>query len=153
MATLIIIVVLGIFFGSIKLGLVSVVPNITPLIVTLGYMGIRGYDLNVANVTVFAIGLGIAVDDTIHFLSRYRDEFLVDGKVVPAISRTARGSGTAIVLTTVLIVGGMAVLLNSSFVPTKRFAELTIVTMMAALAGDLLLLPAIIGLVDRDRTA
>ena len=152
MATLIIIVVLGIFFGSIKLGLVSVVPNITPLIVTLGYMGIRGYDLNVANVTVFAIGLGIAVDDTIHFLSRYRDEFLVDGKVVPAISRTARGSGTAIVLTTVLIVGGMAVLLNSSFVPTKRFAELTIVTMMAALAGDLLLLPAIIGLVDRDRT-
>ena len=152
MATLIIIVVLGIFFGSLKLGLVSVVPNITPLIVTLGYMGIRGYDLNVANVTVFAIGLGIAVDDTIHFLSRYRDEFLVDGKVVPAISRTARGSGTAIVLTTVLIVGGMAVLLNSSFVPTKRFAELTIVTMMAALAGDLLLLPAIIGLVDRDRT-
>ena len=68
-----------------------------------------------------------------------------------AIARSARGSGTAIVLTTVLIVGGMVVLLNSSFIPTKRFAELTIVTMMAALAGDLLMLPAIIGLVDRDR--
>ena len=47
----------------------------------------------------------------------------------------------------------MAVLLNSSFIPTKRFAELTIVTMMAALAGDLLMLPAIIRLVDRDRAA
>ena len=150
-ATLIIIVVLGVFFRSAKLGFISIVPNMTPLVVTLGYMGIRGYDLNVANVTVFAIGLGIAVDDTIHFLSRYRDEFLVDGKVVPAIARTARGSGTAIVLTTVLIIGGMAVLLNSSFIPTKRFAELTIVTMMAALAGDLLMLPAIIRLVDRDR--
>jgi len=152
MATVIIIFVLALFFRSVTLGLVSVVPNITPLIVTLGYMGIRGYDLNVANVTVFAIGLGIAVDDTIHFLSRYRDEFSADGKVLSAISRTARGSGTAIVLTTILIIGGMAVLLSSSFIPTKRFAELTIVTMMAALAGDLLMLPAIIGLVSRDRT-
>ena len=150
-AMVIIIFVLALFFGSVKIGLISIVPNMTPLIVTLGYMGIRGYDLNVANVTVFAIGLGIAVDDTIHFLSRYRDEFLADGKVVPAIARTARGSGTAIVLTTILIIGGMAVLLNSSFIPTKRFAELTIVTMAAALAGDLLMLPAIIGLVDRDR--
>jgi len=150
---IIIIIVLGVFFRSVKLGFISIVPNMTPLVVTLGYMGIRGYDLNVANVTVFAIGLGIAVDDTIHFLSRYRDGFLVDGKVVPAIARTARGSGTAIVLTTVLIIGGMAVLLNSSFIPTKRFAELTIVTMMAALAGDLLTLPAIIRLVDRDRAA
>ena len=151
MATVIIIFVLTVFFRSVKLGLISIAPNLTPLIVTLGYMGIRGYDLNVANATVFAIGLGIAVDDTIHFLSRYREEFLVDGKVAHAIARSARGSGTAIVLTTVLIVGGMVVLLNSSFIPTKRFAELTIVTMMAALAGDLLMLPAIIGLVDRDR--
>ena len=150
-AMVIIIFVLAVFFRSLKIGLISIVPNMTPLIVTLGYMGIRGYDLNVANVTVFAIGLGIAVDDTIHFLSRYRDEFLADGKVMPAIARTARGSGTAIVLTTILIIGGMAVLLNSSFIPTKRFAELTIVTMAAALAGDLLMLPAIIGLVDRDR--
>ncbi len=151
LAALLIFVVLAIFFRSPRIGLVSILPNITPLLVTLGYMGLRGYDLDVANVTVFAIGLGIAVDDTIHFLARFQDELLVDGVVQQAMKRTARGSGHAILLTTVLIVGGMVVLLNSSFIPTQRFAELTIVTMLAALLGDLLLLPAIIRCVYRQQ--
>ena len=50
------------------------VPNLTPLIATLGYMGVRGYDLNASNVIVFAVSIGIAVDDTIHFLARFREE-------------------------------------------------------------------------------
>lgn len=151
-ASLAIFVVLAIFFRSLKFGLISILPNITPLLFTLGYMGLRGYDLNAANVTVFAIGLGIAVDDTIHFLARFHDEYATDGMLVPAIRRTARGSGRAIMLTTVLIVCGMLLIfLNSSFVPTKRFAELTIVTMMAALLGDLVLLPAMIKIAYRDR--
>ena len=151
-ASLSIFVVLAFFFRSLKFGLISVLPNVTPLLFTLGYMGLCGYDLNAANVTVFAIGLGIAVDDTIHFLARFHDEYSSDGLVIPAIRRTARGSGRAIVLTTVLIVCGMIlILLSSSFVPTKRFAELTIVTMMAALIGDLILLPAIIKIAYRDQ--
>ncbi|QEG23832.1 efflux RND transporter permease subunit [Mariniblastus fucicola] len=153
-ASLAIFVVLACFFRSVKFGLISILPNVTPLLFTLGYMGLRGYDLNAANVTVFAIGLGIAVDDTIHFLARFHGEYSLDGQLMTAIKRTARGSGRAIVLTTVLIVCGMLlILLNSSFVPTKRFAELTIVTMMAALLGDLVLLPAIIKIVYRDRQA
>ena len=152
-ASLSIFIVLACFFRSVKFGLISILPNVTPLLFTLGYMGLCGYDLNAANVTVFAIGLGIAVDDTIHFLARFHDEYSADGLVVPAIRRTARGSGRAIVLTTVLIVCGMTLIfLNSSFVPTKRFAELTIVTMMAALVGDLILLPAIVKIAYRDRS-
>ncbi len=153
-ASLSIFFVLACFFRSLKFGLISILPNVTPLLFTLGYMGLRGYDLNAANVTVFAIGLGIAVDDTIHFLARFHGEYSSDGLLIPAIRRTARGTGRAIVLTTVLIVCGMLlILLNSSFVPTKRFAELTIVTMMAALLGDLILLPAIVRIAYRDRPA
>ena len=125
----------------------------TPLVATLGYMGIRGHDLNVSNVIVFAIGLGIAVDDTIHFVARFQNELLADKAIEPAINRTAKGAGRAILLTTVLVVGGMAILLNSTFVPTQRFAELTIVTMIAALLGDLVLLPAIIRLAYRNNRA
>jgi len=147
LASVVIFFVLTMFFRSIRLGLVSIVPNMAPLIVTMGYLGLRGYDLNPGNVMVFAIGLGIAVDDTIHFLARFQDELSSGRDLKQAITNTARGSGKAILLTSVLIIGGMLILLNSSFVPTRRFAELTIVTMSAALAGDLILLPAMIRLV------
>jgi len=138
----VIFVVIAVLFRSIRLGLISILPNTTPLLLTLGYIGARGYDLNAANVVVFAISLGIAVDDSIHFLARFREEVRHDAHVLLAIRRAFRGAGRAIVLTSVLIISGISALLLSRFVPSRRFAELTSVTMAAALVGDLLLLPA-----------
>ena len=90
------------------------------------------------------------MDDTIHFLARYRDE--INGKSVPdAINGTLRSSGRAIVLTSVLIVSGLSVLVFSEFVPTRRFAELTAVTMCSALPGDILLLPALLSVFGKRR--
>ncbi len=150
-ASVVIFLVIGVLFRSIRTGLLASAPNLTPLIVTLGYMGIRGYDLNVSNVIVFAISLGMAVDDTIHFLARFREEIKKDVPVEEAIRRTFLTTGRAIVLTTILIVVGLSVLTLSEFLPTRRFAELVSVTMTAALVGDLLLLPACLALFWRGK--
>jgi predicted RND superfamily exporter protein len=134
--------VIGVCFRSVRIGLIAVPPNIMPLIITLGYMGLRRYDMNAANVIVFDMGLGIAVDSTIHFLSRFRHEYEECGSRPDSVRRTFASTGQAIVYTSLLIVAGLSILLLSSFVPTRRFAELTAVTMAAAFVGDIVLLPA-----------
>ncbi len=141
-ASLVIFGVIALLFKSFRLGLITIPPNLMPLIFTIGYMGVRGYDLNAANVIVFAISLGIAVDNTIHFLARFREEIVADNNPVDAIRRSYHGTGRAIVLTSVLIVAGLSILLLSNFLPSRRFAELTSITMIGALVGDLLILPA-----------
>jgi hypothetical protein len=141
-ASVIIFGVIALLFWSLRLGIVAILPNVTPLVITLGYMGIRGYDMNAGNVIVFAISLGIAVDGTIHFLARFREEIKARGGAAQAIWRSYISTGRAIVLTCVLIVAGLGVLLLSEFLPSRRFAELTGVTMLGALVGDLFLLPA-----------
>ena len=140
---------IGGLFRSVRYGLIAVVPNLTPLVLTLGYMGVRGYDMTVANVIVFAISLGVAVDDTIHFLARFSEERRAGYSVRESIFRTWAGTGRAIVLTTLLIMVGTFVLMWSSFLPTRRFAELVSVTMLGALVGDLVLLPACLSLFAR----
>ncbi|MEM9703749.1 MAG: MMPL family transporter, partial [Planctomycetota bacterium] len=117
-------------------------PNLTPLLLTLGYLRLRGLDLSAGNAIVFAVGLGVAVDDTIHFLARFQEELGKTADLQTAVARTLAASGRAIVLTSGLILAGVSVLLWSDFIPTRRFAELTCVTLAAALVGDLILLPA-----------
>lgn len=141
----IIFTLITLLFRSLRIGLISVFPNMLPLIMTLGYMHLSGYELTAGNVIVFAISLGIAVDDTIHFLSRYRDERRSSGRE-DAVVETLASSGRAIVLTSILVVSGLSILIFSDFVPTRRFAELTAVTMCTALAGDIILLPALLHL-------
>jgi predicted RND superfamily exporter protein len=141
-ASLVIFSLIAIEFRSLRAGLIAALPNLTPLLITLGYMGLRGYDMNVANVIVFTICLGLADDNTIHFLYRFREELHADGNVTAAIERAFRGTGRAIVATSLLLAAGTMVLLVSNFVPTRRFAELTCVTILGNLLGVLLLLPA-----------
>ncbi len=141
-ASAVIFTVIGVGFRSLRAGLIAAVPNMTPLLCTLGYMGLRNFDLSVSNVIVFTISLGIAVDDTIHFLSRFREQLHQRHNVLEAVRHAYAQTGRAIVIVTILVVSGLAVLLFSDFVPTRRFAELTMFTLGAAIFGDLLLLPA-----------
>lgn len=153
MASLIIFASIAVLLRSLRLALIAAIPNLTPLTMTLGYIGLCQYDMNVANVIVFTISLGIAVDDSIHFLFRFREEMKRTGDVEQAVDQTFEGTGRAIVMTSVLVVSGLSVLLFSHFVPTRRFAELTSVTMVAALVGVLLLLPAcLVMFTDRSKT-
>lgn len=142
---------IAIEFRSLRAGLIAAIPNLTPLAVTLGYMGLRGYDMNVGNVIVFTISLGLADDNTIHFLYRFREELAHDGDVQQAIRRAFLSTGRAIVATSLLVSAGMMVLLFSHFVPTQRFGELTLVTVLGNLLGVLLLLPACLVLCWKPR--
>ena len=142
-AVAIIFAAVGLLFRSVRAGLIAAGVNLAPLCVTLGWLRVRGLELNAGNAIVFAVGLGVAVDDTVHLLTRFREELGTRGGDVPAAVRaTLAASGRAVALTTGLVACGVAVLLFSEFVPTRRFAELVCVTLAAALAGDLTLLPA-----------
>lgn len=145
-AALVIFGLIALLFRSVRVGLITIPPNVIPLVVTFGYMGLRKFDLNAGNVIVFTISLGIAVDNTIHYILRFREEFAKDPNMARATWKTMLGKGQPMCLSTLLTVIGLAVLLLSDFVPTRRFAELTIVTLTGALIGALFLLPACVAL-------
>src|SRR5262249_39720131 len=149
-ASLVIFTLIALEFRSLRAGLIAALPNLTPLLVTLGYMGLRGYDMNVANVIVFTICLGLADNNTIHFLYRFREELHTGHDVPHTIQQTFHGTERTIVATNLLLLAGMSILLFSSFVPTRRFAELTCVTIIGNLLGILLLLPTCLILAWRE---
>ncbi|MFB6264230.1 MAG: efflux RND transporter permease subunit, partial [Bradymonadaceae bacterium] len=150
-AGLVILVLMTLIFESVTVGLISMIPNAMPLVVTFGYMGLAGITLNSTTVIIFAIGLGLAVDDTIHVLARFREELHADhASVRDALVETYDSAGRAILFTSVLLLLGMSVLLLSDFLPTQRFGVLISITIVAAILGDLLVLPPILYLLFSD---
>lgn len=153
---------LGLVFGVIflmfwvmlrdaKLALVALVPNLVPLAFTLATLGLMGADLQTSNIVSFTVAVGLAVDDTIHFIARYQAERRLGKEVDAAMSATYAGAGHAIVLTSVLLVVGFSALATDVLTSTRHFGILTGVTMAAALLGDLFLLPALLHRVDGDK--
>lgn len=138
----IIFVAMCLLLRSLRAGLVSMIPNAFPLVFTLGFMGLVGLDLRVTSVIVFSVSLGLAVDDTIHFMVRYRREQRSRAEIAPAVLATFRGTGSAILITSVLLAIGFASLLLSAFPISQTFGLLMLVTVLAAIVGDLLILPA-----------
>jgi predicted RND superfamily exporter protein len=138
----IIFVAVSLLYRSLKAGLITMIPNIIPLVVTMGFMGLFGITLRLSTVVIFAICLGMAVDDTIHYLSRFREELARTGDYIPSMYNTLRTSGRAITLTTVIIIAGFLVFLSSGFKATQAFGLLSSVALAASLLGSLLFLPA-----------
>ena len=149
-AGIIIFLLMTFMFRSVQLGLISMIPNAIPLLITFGYMGLEGINLNSTTVIIFAIGLGLAVDDTIHVLARFREERERADSIREAIMETYFGAGRAIVLTSVLLIAGMSLLMWSNFIPTRQFGTLITITVLAAIFGDLMLLPPFLYLLFRD---
>ena len=136
-------------FRSFGLGLLSMVPNIIPIAITFGFMGFRGITLNVATVMIASIAIGIAVDDSIHFVSHfrhYRDQGL---STEAAVRKTINGVGQALLTTSVVLALGFSVFGLSDIAHLTNFGLLTALTVVTALAADFLLLPALLLLVDR----
>lgn len=131
-------------FRNISLALIAIVPNIFSAAFILGIMGWVGIPLDMMTITIAAITIGISVDDTIHYIHRLQKEFLVDRNYKEAINRCHGGIGKAMYYTSVAIIFGFALLSFSNFIPTIYFGLLTGFAMLVALAGDLLLLPAIV---------
>ncbi|MCH2108454.1 MAG: efflux RND transporter permease subunit [Polyangiaceae bacterium] len=137
---------LSVLFRSVRFGLVAVPPNVIPLLGTGAYMMLRGIELNLTTVITFSIGIGLAVDDTIHVVARFREEQKRVSSVNVALIRAARGTGRAIVVTAISLSLGFGVLLLSHFVSVRQFAELIIITVVNCLLGALVIQPALLKL-------
>jgi len=141
-AALIIVIVIGLALRSVRLGLISILPNAFPLVVVAALMVLFGQSLQVVSAVSFTILLAIAVDDTIHVLSAFR-RALADGLEGPeAALRATREVSAAIVATTLILVVGFAVMFISEVPSNRTVATICCLGFPAALVGDLLLLPA-----------
>ncbi len=143
--TLLVIVLLMLWLlRSVKAAMLAMIPNILPVVLTLGVMGAMGITLNFATVMITSIAIGIAVDDTIHFLVRYRRELRDNNDIKQAIANTLKHSGRAMTFTTAAMAAGCCLFMLSDFAPSRDFGFLMAFTMITALLSDLFLLPYLI---------
>ncbi len=133
-----------ILFRSIKLAIVGIIPNLLPSSLILGVMGWLAIPLDMMTITIAAIAIGIGVDDTIHYIHRFKRELKRDGDYHAAMHRSHRSIGRAMLYTSVIITAGFSVLMLSNFIPTVYFGLFTGFAMLAALLANLTLLPALL---------
>ncbi|MCU0710132.1 MAG: MMPL family transporter, partial [Pirellula sp.] len=125
-------------------GLLLMLPNVLPVMIAFGAMGGLHWSLDIAGILTAGIALGIAVDDTLHFVCWYFDEIKSGCSRIEAVQNTFAGCTRAMIHTTLISCGAMLPFLFASFVPTQQFAKLMIVMLSLALVADLVLLPAIL---------
>jgi predicted RND superfamily exporter protein len=133
-----------VLFRSLILAVLGIIPNVFSAILILGIMGWFAIPLDMMTITIAAITIGISVDDTIHYIHRFKHEYAVDHDYHAAIRRCHSSIGKAMYHTTIAIIFGFGILSLSNFIPTIYFGLLTGLAMIVALLGDLLLLPATI---------
>lgn len=143
-ASLVILVVMTIAYRSLRIGLISLIPNLFPLVVTGAGLSLLGQPLDISTVCSFTVCLGIAVDDTIHYLTHYRRQRKHGHSPEVAVKRAFYGVGAALIMTTVVLVAGFATVLFSDMPGHRRFGGMACATIAAALVGDLVFLPAML---------
>ncbi|NJW52299.1 efflux RND transporter permease subunit [Salinimicrobium oceani] len=132
-------------FRSVKMILVSLIPNLLPLLVTAGMMGYLGVPIKPSTILVFSIAFGISVDDTIHFLAKYRQELKASGwKVKRSVYAALRETGVSMFYTSIVLFFGFSVFMISSFGGTVALGGLVSATLLFAMLSNLLLLPALL---------
>ena len=146
LAFIIIFISMIILFKSVRLSLISILPNIIPLMAAAAIMGFAGIKLRPSTAMTFSIALGIAVDDTIHFLARFRQELKKTNDVALSISNSILSTGKAIIGTTLVLCMGFFVLYFSELVPNHEFGILATIILIIALLGSLFLLPVLLNL-------
>ena len=129
---------------SIRVAVVALIVNLLPLLFCLGAMGWAEIPVNMTTTMMLSVTLGIAVDDTLHYLWRFRIELQRTGDYRAALTATNASVGRACVFTTVVVAGGFWILMLSQFLPTAYFGGLVGFTMLGTLAADLVLLPAMV---------
>lgn len=139
-----IMVMFGLLFRSMSLALIAILPNLLAAGAVLGGMGLAGIPLDIMTVTIAAITVGIGVDDTIHYVHRFKREFPLSGNYLDTMYRCHGSIGKAMYYTSITIICGFSILALSNFTPSIYFGVLTAVAMLAALMGALLVLPQLI---------
>ena len=146
LASIVIFATLAIAFRSIRIGLVSILPNLMPLAAAGALRLMISESLGIASALSFAICLGIAVDDTIHYLNHFLHERRHGATPLEANRRTFRSVGSALVMTTVVMIAGLGTVMTAEMPPHVSFAAMGCTTLIVALIADLLVLPAVLTL-------
>ncbi|MBW1735704.1 MAG: MMPL family transporter [Deltaproteobacteria bacterium] len=144
LAAAIILVVMMLVLRSFSIGLLSVIPNLFPIVLNFGIMGALSIPLDTGTSLIAAVALGIAVDDTIHFLSEYKLRRSEGFSVGDSVWHVILNKGRPIISTSVILCIGFGVLMLSSFSPTMNFGILCSIIMITAAVGDILVLPSVI---------
>jgi len=133
-----------VLFRSLRIAVIAMVPNVLPIAIVLGVMGWLNIPLDMMTITIAAISLGISVDDTIHYIHRFKKEFPKDRKYLPTMHRCHGSIGHAMYYTSVTIIIGFSILTLSNFMPSVYFGLLTGLAMLIALIAALTLLPKLL---------
>jgi len=142
-AVLAISIIMTLLFRNLYMVIISLIPNLIPLLAIAGVMGFLDVDIKPSTAVIFTIALGIAVDDSIHYLARFRIEHIRTGALFASITTTTVQTGRAIIVTSLILIAGFGTLITSAFTSTAMMGVLVSSTIAAALLADLFILPSL----------
>jgi hypothetical protein len=138
-------------FRSFRMVIISLVPNLLPLVITAGVMGYLGVPIKPSTILVFSIAFGISVDDTIHFLAKYRQELAAHKwHIKRSVYAALRETGVSMFYTSIVLFFGFSVFIISSFGGTKALGGLVSATLLFAMLSNLILLPSLLLSLERS---
>ncbi|UMB53419.1 efflux RND transporter permease subunit [Lutibacter sp. A64] len=145
LAIILIAIFMAFLFRSFRMIVISLIPNIFPLLITAGLMGYLGVPIKPSTILVFSIAFGISVDDTIHFLAKYRQELMTNNwKIKQSVYAALRETGVSMFYTSIVLFFGFLVFTVSSFGGTIALGGLVSITLLFAMVSNLLLLPSLL---------
>lgn len=151
LAILLIAIIMAWMFRSFKMIVISLIPNLLPLIITAGVMGFVGVPIKPSTILVFSIAFGISVDDTIHFLAKYRQELVANNwKIKRSVYAALRETAVSMFYTSIVLFFGFSVFTISSFGGTVALGALVSITLLFAMLSNLLLLPTLLLSLERS---
>lgn len=150
-AFIIIALMMAVLFGSIRMVLIALVPNFLPLLLTAAIMGFMGIALKPSTALIFSVAFGIAVDDTIHYLARYRLARKTGDNIVSAVSNSFKDTGVSMIYTSIVLFFGFVIFSFSAYGGIEALGKLTSITLLIALFTNLLLLPSMLITFQRDK--
>lgn len=139
--------------GDVRLGVLAMVPNLLPILAVVGFMGAAGIRLDLSTLVVASVGIGIVVDDTIHFLFHFKTHYRRSADVDASVEQAFRRAGPAMIQTSVVLVAGFLVCLAAELNNIRMFGLLVAVTVVVALLVDLVFVPALLRSVYPSRRA
>ena len=138
-------------FRSFKMILISLVPNLLPLVITAGLMGFLGIPIKPSTILIFSIAFGISVDDTIHFLAKYRQELTANRwQIKKSVYKALRETGVSMFYTSIVLFFGFSVFIISGFGGTQAMGGLVSATLLFAMLSNLILLPSLLLSLERS---
>ncbi|KAA0140646.1 MMPL family transporter [Gimesia chilikensis] len=143
--------IMSLAFRSLKLGLISMVPNLFPIVVVIGVMGWTGLTLNIGTAMIASVSMGLTTDSSIHFISSFLRARSRGASTDEALRSTQHSVGRAIIYATSALVAGFSVLTLSHFIPLIYFGALVSVAMVGGVFGDLVLMPILLRLTYPDK--